>query len=81
MATALDNVYNAANIVIQDLTGGTVAALTTSSAHVSGKVLAWKNGAMLRGSGNDFTDTNSTTITLATAPVASDVVVLMYFKA
>lgn len=79
-AVADPNVRALAQLKVERFTGGTSATLTLTNTAIAGLEQVFKNGTLLDPDATtpDYT-LSGTTLTLHTAPIASDVVRVRYF--
>lgn len=65
----------------ETLTGtvnGTNAVFTTTDIYVSGSILVYRDGQLMTGSGNDYTESGDNEITFTTAPASGSVLLATY---
>jgi hypothetical protein len=82
-----DNIYSRfglGSLITNETPSGTVdgsnAAFDTANSYVAGSIQVYRDGQLMKGSGADYTETDSNTITFTTAPVTGSVLLVSYQK-
>lgn len=70
------------SLVINQVPSGSIngsnTVFTTASSYVGGSIQVFRDGQLMRGGGEDYTETNSTTITFTSAPATGSVILVTY---
>lgn len=70
------------SLIINETPSGTVngsnAAFDTASTYIAGSIQVYRDGQLMKGGGDDYTETDSNTITFTTAPATGSVLLVTY---